>query len=375
MELLGINTHTVRDAVVSSIGERGARAVVWIILALLSAFTAWILVTHLDLTVIGLLIGGVYALGAVGLSLVYGNMHFPNIAHGDTMTAAAFVALTVMVTWLPETWSMNSVGMFTFPYTLFIALPIGMAVVALGAVLVDRFVYRRLRLKAAQLGVITLASLGVAIALRGLIQYIWGTEIQNYPRESKKFLRWDEEFLDATVFTSYPPGIHGVRLDIGFLDTTVLVPPDMIFVFAAAVVLTLALYLFLNLTRAGKAMRAAADNEDLAAISGINVERSHMLTWAIAGATAGAAGILFAAGQGQLLTISGWKLMIPMFAAVVAGGIGNPYGAFAGAIMIGVIGEVSTEWLDPTYKPAVFFAAIIVMLLVRPRGLFGASRV
>lgn len=353
MELLGINTHTVRDAVVSRVGERGARAIVWVAVALLSAVAAWVLVTRLDLTVIGLLIGGVYALGAVGLSLVYGNMHFPNIAHGDTMTAAAFVALAVMVTWLPETWSMNSVGMFTFPYTLFIALPIGMAVVALGSVLVDRFVYRRLRLKAVQLGVITLASLGVAIALRGLVQYIWGTEIQNYPRESKKFLRWDVEFL----------------------DTTVLVPPDMIFVFGAAVVLTLALYLFLNLTKAGKAMRAAADNEDLAAISGINVERTHMLTWAIAGATAGAAGILFAAGQGQLLTISGWKLMIPMFAAVVAGGIGNPYGAFAGAILIGVIGEVSTEWLDPTYKPAVFFGAIIVMLLVRPRGLFGASRV
>ena len=353
MELLGINTHAVRDAVVSRFGERAVQWGLWVLIAAITAFVAWVLVDHLDLTVIGILIGGVYALGAVGLSLVYGNMHFPNIAHGDTMTAAAFVALAVMATLLPESWSLNSVGMFTFPYTIFIALAAGMAVAAIGSVLIDRFVYRHLRLRGAQLGVLALASLGVAIAMRGMIQYIWGTEIQNYPRVSKKFLRWDVEVLDVTV----------------------LVPPDMIFVFIAAVVLTVALYLFLNLTKAGKAMRAAADNEDLARISGINVERTHMLTWAIAGATAGAAGILFAAGQGQLLTISGWKLMIPMFAAVVAGGIGNPYGAFAGAMLIGVIGEVSTEWLDPTYKPAVFFAAIIVMLLVRPRGLFGASRV
>lgn len=353
MEMLGINSHAVRDAVVERLGERAARALMYLGVAALAGIAGWTLVTRLDLTVIGLLIGGVYALGAVGLSLVYGNMHFPNIAHGDTMTAAAFVALAVMATLLPESWSDNSVAIFTFPWTLFIALPIGMALVAVGAVVVDRLVYRQLRMKAAQLGVLTLASLGVAIAARGLIQYIWGTEIQNYPRVSKKFLSWE----------------------IDFLDTTILVPPDMLFVFGAALVLTLAIYLFLNLTRTGKAMRAAADNADLAQISGINVERTNMLTWAIAGATAGAAGILFAAGQGQLLTISGWKLMIPMFAAVVAGGIGNPYGAFAGAIFIGVIGEVSTEWLDPTYKPAVFFAAIIVMLIVRPRGIFGSSRV
>ena len=89
---------------------------------------------------------------------------------------------------------------------------------------------------------------------------------------------------------------------------------------------------------------------------------------------AAAAGILFAAGQGQLLTISGWKILIPLFAAVVAGGIGNPYGAFLGAIFVGVVGEVSTAWLDPSYKPAVFFGAIIILLLVRPNGLFGESR-
>ena len=121
-------------------------------------------------------------------------------------------------------------------------------------------------------------------------------------------------------------------------------------------------------------MRAAADNEDLALVTGIDVERTNLLTWVIGGGMAAAAGILFAAGQGQLLTISGWKILIPLFAAVVAGGIGNPYGAFLGAIFVGVVGEVSTAWLDPSYKPAVFFAAIIVLLLVRPNGLFGESR-
>ena len=352
---MDINTNAIRDAIVSLVGERGMKVIERLALFAVAGLAIWALITQLDLTVNGLLVGSVYALGAVGLSLVYGNLHLPNIAHGDYMTLGAFIALWVFVSVLPEAWSMNSVGPFTFPSTLFIALPIGVLVVAVFAVVVDQLVYRTMRRRGALPGVMALASLGVAIALRGIIQYIWGTEVEHFPRESKKFFLYEVDLL--------------------FLeDVLVRIPPDMIFVAVAAITLTFLTYLFLNMTRWGKAMRAAADNEDLARVTGIDVERTNLLTWVIGGGMAAAAGILFAAGQGQLLTISGWKLLIPLFAAVVAGGIGNPYGAFAGAIFVGVVGEVSTAWLEPSYKPAVFFAAIIVLLLVRPNGLFGQSR-
>ena len=352
LDSMGINTNALRDAFVSIVGERGFKLIERLAIFAVAGLALWALIWQLDLTVNGLLVGSIYALGAVGLSLVYGNLHLPNIAHGDYMTLGAFIALFVFTLVVPDAWSDNSVGPFTFSYTLFIALPIGVLFVAVFAVLVDQLVYRTMRRRGALPGVMALASLGVAIALRGFIQYIWGTEVEHFPRVSKKFFIWSVDLLDVQVR----------------------VPPDMIFVAIAAIVLTLATYLFLNMTRWGKAMRAAADNEDLARVTGINVERTNMLTWVIGGGMAAAAGILFATGQGQLLTISGWKLLIPLFAAVVAGGIGNPYGAFAGAIFVGVVGEVSTAWLDPSYKPAVFFAAIIVLLLVRPNGLFGQSR-
>ncbi len=352
---MAINTNAIRDAVISVIGERAFLLIERFALFAVGGLALWALIWQLDLTVNGLLVGAVYALGAVGLTLVYGNLHLPNIAHGDYMTLGAFVALFVFTSLLPGAWSDNSVGPFTFSYTLFIALPIGILAVATSAVAVDQLVYRTMRRRGALPGVMALASLGVAIALRGIIQYIWGTEVEHFPRVSKKFFIWTVDLLHLQ-------------------NVQIRVPPDMIFVAIAAIVLTSGTYLFLNMTRWGKAMRAAADNEDLARVTGIDVERTNMLTWILGGGMAAAAGILFATGQGQLLTISGWKILIPLFAAVVAGGIGNPYGAFAGAIFVGVVGEVSTAWLEPSYKPAVFFAAIIILLLVRPNGLFVQSR-
>ena len=311
-----INTNAIRDAIVSIVGERGFMVVERAALFAVGGLALWALIWQLDLTVNGLLVGSVYALGAVGLSLVYGNLHLPNIAHGDYMTLGAFIALFVFGSLVPQAWNEGSVGPFTFSYTLFIALPIGVLVVAVFAVVVDQLVYRTMRRRGALPGVMALASLGVAIALRGFIQYIWGTEVEHFPRESKKFLIYTVDLFHLQ-------------------DVLVRIPPDMIFVSIAAIVLTLATYLFLNVTRWGKAMRAAADNEDLARVTGIDVERTNLLTWVIGGGMAAAAGILFATGQGQLLTISGWKILIPLFAAVVAGGIGNPYGAFAGSDLRG----------------------------------------
>jgi branched-chain amino acid transport system permease protein/neutral amino acid transport system permease protein len=151
------------------------------------------------------------------------------------------------------------------------------------------------------------------------------------------------------------------------------IPPDNLFIGALAVILVLALYLFLTRTKMGKAMRATSDNMELARVSGINTERVIWWTWAISAALAATAGVLLAIFQAQLLPIMGWRFLIPLFAAVILGGIGNPYGALVGALIIGVTSEVSTQWLNPAYKTAIAFTIMIVTLLVRPKGIFGVK--
>jgi branched-chain amino acid transport system permease protein/neutral amino acid transport system permease protein len=295
----------------------------------------------------GLFLGSIIALGAIGLSLVYGILKFAHIAHGDFMTWGAYIAFFLLGTLLPKI-GMEGAGFgpFTFGPSLFLALPITIVGIVAMALILDRLVYRRLRRRAVHTVVIAMASLGVAIGLRGLVQFIWGGGTEQYPRISKPFYQ---------------------------LPMDVRVPPDGVFVAVVAVILVVALYLFLTRTKMGKAMRATSDNLDLARVSGINTEHVIRWTWIIGAALAATGGVLLAVYQAQIFPIMGWRFLIPLFAAVILGGIGNPYGALAGAMIIGVTAEVSTEWLNPTYKIAIAFAIMLLTLLLRPRGIFGGS--
>jgi branched-chain amino acid transport system permease protein/neutral amino acid transport system permease protein len=315
-----------------------AAALVVLILSLLS-------IIKLELVVNGLFVGSIIALGAIGLSLVYGILKFAHIAHGDFMTWGAYSAFFLLGTLFPRI-GMSSAGFgpFTFGYSLFIALPITVLAVIATAIILDRTIYRRLRRRGVNMVVIAMTSLGVAIAMRGLIQVIWGGSTEQYPRLSK-------------MAYQLPMGVR--------------IPPDSIFIGALTLILVLALYLFLTRTKMGKAMRATSDNLELAQVSGINTERVIWWTWALGAALAATAGVLLAVFQAQLVPMMGWRLLIPLFAAVILGGIGNPYGALAGALIIGVTAEVSTQWLSPAYKPAIAFGIMILTLLIRPRGLFG----
>ena len=215
------------------------------------------------------------------------------------------------------------------------------------AIVLDALVYRRLRDRGVNVVVVSMASLGVAIGLRGLVQLIWGGEIQRFPRETRQVFH---------------------------LPMDVRIPPDAIFIAIVAIFLVATVYLVLNRSKMGKAMRATADNPDLALVSGIGTQRVIWWTWVMGAALAATAGILLAVFQANMLPIMGWKFLIPLFAAVILGGIGNPYGALAAAFVIGVSSEVSTQWINPSYKPAVAFALMIAVLLVRPRGIFGGGR-
>ena len=301
----------------------------------------------MSLVVNGVFLAGIIALGAIGLTLIYGILNFANVAHGDYMTMGAYVALFLVGYLMPRMGlESGGLGPFTFGYPLLIAIPIAIAVVAAGAVVLDMGIYRRLRERGVNSVVISMASLGVAIALRGLVQVLWSGEVQRYPRESRQVFH---------------------------LPMDVRVAPDAIFIAMVAIVLVAAVYFVLTYTRMGKAMRATADNPDLALVSGIDTRLVIWWTWAMGALLAATAGILLAVYQAQLLPIMGWKFLIPLFAAVILGGLGNPYGALVGAFVIGVTSEVSTQWINPSYKPAVAFAIMIVMLLARPRGIFGGS--
>ena len=198
-------------------------------------------------------------------------------------------------------------GPFTFGYPMLLALPVAVAVVAVGAIVLDMAIYRRLRDRGVSPVVLAMASLGVAIALRGLVQIIWSGETQHYPREFREVIR---------------------------LPMDVRVPPDGIFIAIVTIILVVGVYLVLTRTKMGKAMRATADNPELALVSGINTQRVVRWTWGMGAVLAATAGVLLAVFQAQLLPVMGWKFLIPLFAAVILGGIGNPYGALVGALSL-----------------------------------------
>jgi branched-chain amino acid transport system permease protein/neutral amino acid transport system permease protein len=148
--------------------------------------------------------------------------------------------------------------------------------------------------------------------------------------------------------------------------------PDQMFIGATALVVMALVYLLLYRTKLGKAMRATADNMELARVSGIDTEWVVSWTWAIGGGLAGLAGVLLAI-QSHLMPEMGFLLLLPLFAAAILGGVGSPQGALVGAIIVGVSQEVSTQWIPPGYKPAIAFLLLFAILLVRPRGLFGVK--
>jgi branched-chain amino acid transport system permease protein/neutral amino acid transport system permease protein len=302
----------------------------------------------LELFVYGLVFGSIISLGAIGLSLVFGIIRFANFAHGDLMSAGAFVALfmvTGLLSWIgiPDT----KFGPLSFGLRMLIAFPVSMAIVGGVAIALDRILYRKLRMKKSGPVMLAMSSLGAAFILRMLILILWGAD---------------------SLF--YRPGLirRALQLPLG-----IKIRPDQILILAVVCLLVGLLHMFLQKTKLGKAMRATADNMELALVSGIDTERIIIWTWGIGGALAAAGGILYGIDV-QVHPYMGWNFLIPLFAATILGTIGNIYGAMVGGLVIGVAQQVSTLYLLPTYKPAVAFMVMIIILLVRPKGIFGGAR-
>jgi branched-chain amino acid transport system permease protein len=297
-----------------------------------------------ELLIYGVVLGSIIALGAIGLTLLYGVLRFAHFAHGDLMTLGAYVVLLLNVDLLPAL-GMPELkwGPLSFGGRMLGSLVVSMGVTALVALMIDRILYRPLRARRSSPAILAIASLGMAFILRSLIYIVWGPQ----------FLFYSQELRPAWV-----------------LPLDVRLKPDQVFILVIVLILVLLLYLFLQRTKLGKAMRATADNPQLAWVCGIDTGRVTACTWGLGAALAATAGVLYGI-DAQLRPDMGWSFLLPLFAAVILGGIGNPLGALVGGIILGVVQQVSTAFLLPTYKPAVAFLVLILLLFVRPRGLFG----
>jgi branched-chain amino acid transport system permease protein len=310
--------------------------------------------------------GAQLALGALGATLVYGVLRFSNFAQGDTMAFGTMV--TILFTW----W-FQSMGISFGPLpTALLALPIGIAATAALLLITDPLVYRFYRKAKAAPTILVIVSLGVMFVMNGITRLIIGVDEQNFS-DGARFLITAGEFKTLT------------GLDEGLAIKTT----QVVTVVTTAIVVTW-LFWFLHKTRTGKSMRAFSDNEDLALLSGINPDRVVQVTWIIVAGLATIAGVLYGLDK-SFKPFTYFQLLLPIFAAAVVGGLGNPIGAVAGGFVVAysevfvtyawkkVLGYVVPESMAPEnlvqllstdYKFAVSFVILVIVLLFMPTGLF-----
>lgn len=314
----------------------------------------------------GLSYGAQLALGALGVTLIYGILRFSNFAHGDTM---AFGAMTTIL----MTWWLQSIGVSFGPLpTALLALPFGIAATAAFVLATDRVVYRFYRRQKASSTIVVIVSLGVMFVMNGVIRFVIGVDEQNFT-DGARFLLNPQEFKVAT----------------GLAEPLAIKTTQAVTVVTAVIVVAF-LFWFLQKTRTGKSMRAFSDNEDLALLSGINPDRVVTVTWIIAAGIATIAGTLYGLDK-SFKPFTYFQLLLPIFAAAIVGGLGNPLGAIAGGFVIAFSEVMVTNaWkkivtylvpesmapdslvqlLSTDYKFAVSFTILIIVLLFMPTGLF-----
>jgi neutral amino acid transport system permease protein len=278
----------------------------------------------------GLSLGAIYALGAVGLTLVYGILKLTNFAHGDFLTFGAYMAYLVNVTWGAPL----VVGIFW-----------AMLATALLGVFFERTMWGPMRRKHAGFLQLILMSIGLAFVLRAVFQWFWGTEIRA---------------LDVNTTST----VEFLGLRIGQTELIVVV---------VGIVTLSAVGLMLRYSLLGKRMRALSDDLDLAETAGIDTRRVIFYTWVFSGALAGLAGVM-AAATTNLRPELGFELLLPIFAAVILGGIGDAFGALAAGMVLGVMTEWSTLIIDARWKTAVGFLVLVIVLVIRPQGIFGKAK-
>ncbi|MDB5892473.1 MAG: branched-chain amino acid transporter permease [Rhodoferax sp.] len=298
----------------------------------------------------GLIIGSVISLGAIGLSMTLAIVRFSNFSHGELLGWGAYLALMASTGLTTFNAGLAApIGPFSFGWGLVGAGVVAAGLTALLALALDTVLFKRLRKQ----GAITLviASFGAALALRNLLLFWQGGVPQYYTQN----LQIAMPLLPRSFW-------GGLR-----------VTPDQLFVLTLTLVTVTGLHLFLRHSTLGRSMRATAINPGLARVTGIDPERVLRATWMIGGVLAAVAGV-FAGITVQLRPTMGVELLLPLFAAVILGGIGSIWGAVLGGLIVGLAESVSVTVVGAEYRAAAAFAVLIAILMVRPTGLFGEKR-
>ena len=253
--------------------------------------------------------GSQLALGALGVTLVYGILRFSNFAHGDTMAFGTMIVILL-------TWWLQSIGVSISPLpTALVALPFAIFVTAILLLGTDRFVLRFYRNQKSAPVILLIVSLGIMFVYNGLVRFVIGVGDQRFS-DGARFIISARDFKKITGLSE---GL-AIKTTQGITVIT-------------AVVIVAILFWFLNKTRTGKSMRAFSDNEDLALLSGINPERVVLYTWLIVAVLATIAGTLYGLDK-SFKPFVYFQLLLPIFAAAIVGGLGNPLGAIAGGFVI-----------------------------------------
>jgi branched-chain amino acid transport system permease protein len=310
----------------------------------------------------GIVFGMALGLAGIGLAMTYSILQFANFAHGDYITTGAFAGwLATFVVAAAGSVSLDSlvlvanevptgdigINVVATPFAVLAGLVVASTVSAVFALTLDRIVFKPMR-DARGISLL-IASVGVALALRhALIVLFTGST--------------------RSLTTSVP------TQDVPVGDGSVAVGVHEVTLVVIAGALMLSTHLLLRNTKLGTAMRAMADNEDLALVTGIPTERVVTTTWLVGGALTGAAGFLIALEAGSMDPTFGWDLLLLVFSAVILGGIGSVYGAIVGGIVIGVASRLSLVWLPSELVLVGAFGVLVFILLVRPQGLLGGVK-
>ncbi|MDC1319345.1 branched-chain amino acid ABC transporter permease [Litorivicinus sp.] len=314
----------------------------------------------------GLTYGSQLALGALGVTLVYGVLRFSNFGHGETMSFGAMVTILT-------TWGLQSIGVSIHPLpTALIAIPVGIIVTIFFTLLIDQTVYKYHRTRKANPVTFLIVSIGVMFFMGGLIRFIIGPGDQIF-FDGTRFILKAKEFKELTGLD------EGLSLKMTQGVTII-----------TAIIIVAGLFWFLNHTRTGKSMRAYSDNENLALLSGINPRKVVLVTWILVATLATIAGTLYGLDK-SFKPFVYMQLLLPIFASAIVGGVGNPVGAIVGGYVIAFSELIMTfaykkvvlylapegttvdsliQLLGTNYKIAVSFIILVIVLIIRPTGIF-----
>ena len=296
----------------------------------------------------GILVGVILSLGAMGLTMVMHMLRFANFSHAEFLSIGAYSALVfdqLFKALMPVT--AVQIGPLSMTCALVLAIVLAIAVTAVSAVIFDQLIFRRVREKGEELSMV-FASFGLALIIRNVIGLAFGLQTKLF----------SQDIVFAKVLSR---------------DPLILVKPDQLGTLVISLVIMLVLHLVLSRTTFGFALRAVAENPELAQVNGINLQQMIITVWVVGAGLAALAGVFYGVNN-QVSPNIGRDLLLPIFAATIVGGIGSIYGALLGGFIVGLAANMALLILPSGYSPSVPFLIILSVLLIRPNGLFGEAR-